>query len=219
MNKAFTPKTKMVFIANPDNPTGTYVTRRELERFLDDTPKEVIVFLDEAYFEFAKDLPDYPNGMDYLDRPNIIVTRTFSKAYGLSGLRLGYGISNAQCVGYLDRVREPFNVNILAQYAGCAALEDRAFIRKTLKGIKREKEFLYSALKDLKTRYIPSATNFILIDLGQRDSKTIFHRMLKKGVIVREMSVWGFDTFIRVTIGTRPQNRRFIRALKEILED
>jgi len=209
--------TKMVFIANPDNPTGRYVTKRELSDFLKRVPKGVVVFLDEAYFEFAKNLKDYPDGLDYIEgMPNLIVSRTFSKAYGLSGLRVGYAVANPELISYLERVREPFNVNILAQYAGCAALEDKRFLKMTLDHVRREKEFLYSAFRAMNLRYIESATNFILFDAGM-DCKVLFKKLLEKGVIVRDMKAWGWDTFIRVTIGTRRENLKFLNALKEVL--
>ena len=211
------PGTKMVFIANPDNPTGRYVTKRELSEFLKKVPADVVVFLDEAYFEFAKDLKDYPDGLDYLkDMPNLIVSRTFSKAYGLSGLRLGYGVSNPEFIGYLERVREPFNVNILAQYAGCAALEDKKFLKETLDHVRAEKDFLYKAFRSMRLKFVESATNFILLDTGM-DCKVLFERLLRKGVIVRDMKAWGLDTFIRVTVGTRQEDVKFLKALKEVI--
>ncbi len=216
MKETITQKTKMVFIANPDNPTGTYVTRDDMAEFFAGFPGNVIVFLDEAYYEFARGFKGYPNGLDYLTKPNVIVTRTFSKAYGLSGLRVGYGISNPEFVGYMDRTREPFNVNIVAQAAAIAALNDKQFLKKTLEHVKREKEFLYNFFDKQKLKYIPSATNFILVN-AERDSKKVYRRLLEKGIIVRDMKVWGFDSFIRVTIGTREENKKFIYALREIV--
>jgi len=214
---AVTANTKLVFIANPDNPTGTYVTRQELEDFLNAVPSDTMIFLDEAYFEFANyAFKDYPNGLDYLDRKNVIVGRSFSKAYGLAGLRIGYGIAGNESINYMERVREPFNVNLLAQSAAVAALEDRAFLKKTLKYCDAQKRVLYKAFDRMKLEYVRSATNFILINI-ERDCKDIFNKLLKEGVIVRDMKAWGLDTYIRVTIGTAKENRKFVAALKKII--
>lgn len=217
MKRAITPRTKIIFIANPDNPTGTYVTKAELDEFLDGLPGRPIVFLDEAYFEFAAySYKDYPNGLDYISRPNIIVSRSFSKAYGLAGIRIGYGIGDPGTIGYLERVREPFNINLLAQVGARAAVDDRAFLKKKLVHVAREKEFLCAAFTKLGLTYIPSATNFILVD-AKRDCKAVFNGLLAKGIIVRDMKSWGLDTFIRVTVGTRAENRRFLKALQGCL--
>ncbi len=218
MKKAVTARTKMVFIANPDNPTGTYVSKNELNSFLRGLPEGAILFLDEAYFEFANNaLRDYPNGIDYLDRrPALIVARSFSKAYGLAGIRVGYGVSNPEIISYMERTREPFNVNLLAQAAAEAALDDRAFLKKTLAHVEREKRFLYSEFCKMDLRYVESATNFVMVNV-EDDCKKVFARLLKKGVIVRDMKAWGFNTFIRVTVGTREENRKFVKALKEII--
>lgn len=217
MSEAVSEKTKMIFVANPDNPTGTYVNKTELASFLKGIPEDVIVFLDEAYFEFANySYKDYPNGLDYLDRPNVIVSRSFSKAYGLAGLRIGYGISNPAVISYMERVRDPFNVNLLAQAAALAALDDKAFVNKTLKFVGAEKKKLYSVFRKMGLKYIESATNFVLVDVG-RDCKEVFTELLKKGVIVRDMKAWGLDTYIRVTIGTKLENKRFVKGLENII--
>ncbi|MFA6079662.1 MAG: histidinol-phosphate transaminase, partial [Candidatus Omnitrophota bacterium] len=155
MKAAVTDKTKIVFIANPDNPTGTYVSKSELDAFLKGLRKDVIIFLDEAYFEFAYGrYKDYPNGMDYLSRPGIIVSRSFSKAYGLAGLRIGYGVASEEVISCMDKVREPFNVNLLAQAAATAALDDNAFLLRSVAHVKKESEFLYSNLKKMGLRYM-----------------------------------------------------------------
>lgn len=217
MKKAVTPNTKMIFIANPDNPTGTYVTKKGLDEFLEGLPGNVIVFLDEAYFEFAhKSFKDYPNGLDYLKKPNVIIARSFSKAYGLAGLRIGYGISSVELAGYMERVREPFNINLLAQVGAAAALSDRAFLKKTLNYVEQEREYLYAAFRKLGVEYVRSATNFIIVDV-KTDCKAVFNALLKEGVIVRDMNAWGLNTFIRVTLGTRKENIRFIKALKKVI--
>lgn len=218
MKDAVTPRTKMIFIANPDNPTGTYITKNELDDFFKGLPTALIVFLDEAYFEFANfHSKDYPNGLEYLKRlPNVIVGRSFSKAYGLAGVRVGYGVANPEIISYMERVREPFNVNLLAQAAAEAAIDDKAFLKKTLTHVERQKEFIYNALDRLNLKYVPSATNFILVNV-ERDCKQVFNALLKKGVIVRDMKAWGLDSYIRVTIGTREENRKFVSELKKVM--
>jgi histidinol-phosphate aminotransferase len=217
MKKAISDKTKIVFIANPDNPTGTYVTKKELDEFFKGLPENVIVFLDEAYFEFANfRYKDYPNGLDYLKRPGVIVSRSFSKVYGLAGLRIGYGIADPAVISYMERVRDPFNVNLLAQVAAIAALDDKAFVKKTLYHVDKEKRKLYSIFGKMNLKYVESATNFVLVDV-ERDCKEVFEALLREGVIVRDMKAWGLDSFIRVTIGRPDENRKFIKALGKIL--
>ncbi|OGW85151.1 MAG: histidinol-phosphate transaminase [Omnitrophica bacterium RIFCSPLOWO2_01_FULL_45_10] len=217
MGAAITPKTKMVFIANPDNPTSTYVTRKEIEEFLEGISRDVIVFLDEAYFEFAfRAFKDYPNGLDYIfARPNIVVSRSFSKAYGLAGLRIGYGVSNDEFIDYMERAREPFNVNLLAQIGAAAALDDDDFLKKTLSHVEKEKIYLYSELDKMKLEYVNSATNFILVNIKE-DCVRVFKALLNEGVIVRDMKAWRLDSYIRVTIGTREENGKFVVALKKV---
>jgi len=218
MKKAITPVTKLVFIANPDNPTGTYITKKELDEFLHGLPENLIVFLDEAYFEFANySFKDYPNGLDYLKRPGLIVARTFSKVFGLAGLRIGYGVASPEVISYMERVREPFNINILAQVAAAAALDDKVFIKKTIAHVEMEREFLYAAFRKLGLEYHRSATNFVVVNVA-KDCKIVFNDLMKEGIIVRDMKAWGLDTFIRVTIGTKVENRRFITALKKVLK-
>ena len=215
MRQAVTPKTKLVFIANPDNPTGTYVTTRELEAFLQDLPRHVLVFIDEAYYEFVE-AKDYPQTIRYLKDVPLIVTRSFSKAYGLAGLRVGYGMSRPSLVRAMDAVREPFNVNSLAQAAACAALEDKAFLQRTRQMIRTGRQYLTRELARLPLRVVPSVTNFLLVEVGPHATQ-ITQRLLKQGVIVRDMRAWKLEGFLRVTIGTMPENRRFIQALKPCL--
>ncbi|MBN2453567.1 MAG: histidinol-phosphate transaminase [Candidatus Omnitrophica bacterium] len=218
MKEAITDKTKIVFIANPDNPTGTYVSRKELDEFFKGLPDEVIVFLDEAYFEFARyEFKDYPDGRDYLARPGVIVARSFSKAYGLAGLRAGYGISSPEIINYMERTREPFNMNLLAQAGAAAAVGDKSFLKKTLSHVTLQKKFFYSEFKKLGLDCVESATNFVLVNV-KMDCKDLFSALLKRGVIVRDMKAWGLDTYIRVTVGTAAENRKFINALKGALK-
>jgi len=212
---AVTKNTKVVFIANPDNPNGTYVAKYELEDFLKGLSSETIVFLDEAYFEFVEE-QDYPNGLDYLGKSNLIVTRTFSKAYGLAGLRVGYGVSSPEIIKYMEAVREPFNVNLLAQMGAIGGLKDKDFVAKSKKTVREGKKFLYTELKAMGVRYVPSVTNFILIELGPKSGE-VTERLLKKGIIIRNMKAWGLENFIRVTVGKEAENKRFIKELKKII--
>ncbi|MCM8784285.1 MAG: histidinol-phosphate transaminase [Candidatus Omnitrophica bacterium] len=216
MKEKISDKVKIVFIANPDNPTGTYVTEKEIEEFMKDIPEKTLVFFDEAYYEFAQAFKGYPDTLRFLDRKNIIITRSFSKAYGLAGLRVGYGIGSPDLISYLERIREPFNVNSLAQAGALAALDDRSFLEKTLEITRKGKEYLYSEFKKMGLSFIPSATNFVLVDVI-KNSEYIFKELLKKGVIVRNMETWGLNNFIRVTIGTKKENERFIKELRKIL--
>ncbi|MBI4335695.1 MAG: histidinol-phosphate transaminase, partial [Candidatus Omnitrophica bacterium] len=215
MKERVSGNTRIVFIANPDNPNGTYVTGREVSAFMKGLPDDTLVFFDEAYYEFGASGKDYPDTMKYLDRGNVVIARTFSKAYGLSGLRVGYAIAGKELVNCMNKVREPFNVNILAQTAASAALDDREFLNRTLANTRRGKDFLYKEFDRMGLGYVPSATNFILVNVG-RDSKEVFKGLLSRGIIVRDMKAWGLDTYIRVTIGTPLENRKFIRALKEL---
>ena len=215
MKAAVSAHTKLVFIANPDNPTGSYVTKRELEAFLRGLPAQTLVVLDEAYYEFVS-APDYPQSIRLAaDRP-LIVTRTFSKAYGLAGLRIGYGIASPSLIAAMDAVREPFNVNSLAQAAATAALDDTAFLAKSRKLVDEGRRYVTGEFDRLKLRYVPSAANFILLQPGI-GAAGIAQALLRRGVIVREMSGWKLSGCLRVTIGTMAENRRFIAALQRSL--
>ena len=209
-------KTKIIFIANPDNPTGSYITKDDIDFLLRRAPKNTILFFDEAYFEFAKGIKDFPKTLKYMNKRNIIVTRSFSKAYSLAGLRVGYGFAKEGIIDYLNRVREPFNVNSLAQAAALAALDDEKHVERTLRLVQKGKAYLSKELDSLGIKYIPSVTNFVLIKIG-KNAKTVYKKLLKRGVIVREMSPWKLNSFIRVTVGSMSENRRFIEMLREAL--
>ncbi|MDP2940209.1 MAG: histidinol-phosphate transaminase [Candidatus Omnitrophota bacterium] len=216
MKQAITSRTKIIFIANPDNPTGTYVTKDEAQNLLDGISKELIVYFDEAYYEIVTE-KDYPDTLSLLKQgKNLIVTRTFSKAYSLAGLRIGYGISSKENIDFLNRPREPFNVNSLAQAAALASLDDKSNLLKLRMAVKEGKNYLYKNLEDLGLKYVPSVTNFILFEVGL-DARRVCQELLKLGVIVREMAGWGMDNFIRVTIGRAAENKKFIKALKSVL--
>ncbi|MBL7155769.1 MAG: histidinol-phosphate transaminase [Candidatus Omnitrophica bacterium] len=209
-------KTKLIFIANPDNPTGTYITKDEMEFLISRIPKNTILFIDEAYFEFAEDVKDYPKTKKYLEKKNIIITRSFSKIYSLAGLRVGYGMAREGIIDCLNRAREPFNVNSVAQAAAVAALSDAKHVEKTKKLVENGKRFLCEKLDSMGIGYVPSVTNFLLFKVN-KDGKKIYRKLLRRGVIVREMSAWKLDNCIRVTVGTMPENKKFIKALKESL--
>jgi len=208
-------KTKLIFIANPNNPTGTYLTKYELGDFMRDLPDNLLLVLDEAYDTFI-DVDDFPDSLSYIANKNVIILKTFSKAYGLAGLRIGYAIADSGLVSFMENVRQPFNVNLLAQAAATAALEDRKFLEKTRKVILAGRHYLYDALNKMGMAYVPSAANFILIDAG-RDGVGVFKEMLKYGVIIRDMEQYGLKNFIRVTIGTKKENERFIKVFKKII--
>lgn len=208
--------TKIIFIANPNNPTGTYVTRYEVEEFIRDLPEGIIVVLDEAYDTFI-DVNDFPDSLSLVRRKkNVIVLKTLSKAYGLAGLRIGYAVAKPELASYMEIARQPFNVNSLAQAAAIAAFDDRKFLRKTRAKILEGKKYLYENLTKLGLAFVPSVANFILIDV-EKDGVGVFRDMLKCGVIVRDMKQYGLKNYIRVTIGTKKENERFIKILKKVL--
>ena len=219
MLKEVTNKTRVVFIANPDNPTGSYAGDKELRSFIEAVPENVLVFIDQAYYEFASG-GDYPETIDLIKREdrNVVVARTFSKAYGLAGLRIGYGLARKDIITALNKVREPFNVNSLAQVAATAALRDEKYMTSSVEFVKGERERFYSRLKGLGIDHIPSRTNFILINI-KRDSSVFFNKLLKKGIIVRDMSAWKMKGFIRVNMGLKEENNAFFRAFEETLKE
>ncbi len=216
MRAAVTPKTKIIFIGNPDNPAGTYVNDSELREFVAAVPENILIFVDEAYYEFVS-AKDYPDSLQLVrSRGNVLVTRTFSKMYGLAGLRVGYGMGPRGLIAALERIREPFNINSIAQAAALACLADGAYYRRIARQIAAEKKVLCRGLKKLGVDYKESFTNFILIDL-KKDSTQVAQALLKKGVIVRDMNFWGLKNFIRVTVGTKAENGKLLKTLKEVL--
>lgn len=216
MKKAMTPNTKIVFISNPNNPTGTSVGRKEFEEFLKGLPRNVIVIVDEAYNEFVE-RKDFPKALDYINKANVIVLRTFSKAHGLSGLRIGYGVAKPELIEYMEKVRQPFNINLLAQVAALASLEDIKFIDGIRRLVLKEKHSIYNSLDKMGIDYVKSDTNFILINV-KRNSREVFNEMLKQGVIVRDMAAYDLKNYIRVTVGKKTENERFIKILKKIVD-
>ncbi len=218
--KAVTSKTKAVFIANPNNPTGTYNTKEEIKNFLNSpliSRLLPLVIIDEAYYEYARTNSDYPETLLYLSKyPNLIILRTFSKIFGLAGLRIGYALTSANIAEALNRIRPPFNVSIPAQAAGVAALNDSKHLTKSLALVESEKKYIYDALDKFSVKYVKSAGNFILFSVYPKKGKDIFAAMLRKGIIVRSMDEYELPHHIRVTIGNRSANKLFVKAFSNI---
>jgi len=219
MAEKVTDYTKIIYIANPDNPMGTYITRKEFEEFYVHIPERVLIILDEAYYEFAQSQDDYPDSMTYR-YDNIITLRTFSKAYGLAGLRIGYGFAHDELIRNLMKVKEPFSPSLIAHTAGSAAMDDSAFLEKTLTINETGYTFLQKELTSLGIETIPSVANF-LTSIWETNTQAldITQSLLKKGVIVRNLKAFGWPNCIRISIGTADENGRFIDALKSILSN
>ena len=215
MAAAITEKTKVIFVANPNNPTGTMVTAEETAAFMERVPDDVLVVFDEAYYEYV-DRSDYPQTLPYvLAGRDFIITRTFSKIYGLAGLRIGYGIAPPPLIETLNRVRQPFNCSLVGQAAARAALKDTAHVTKSREQNAVGKAFLYEAFDDMGLRYVESEGNFIMLHLEQSGAD-IADALLKEGVIVRPIGGYGYPNAVRVTIGTQQENETFIKALKVV---
>jgi histidinol-phosphate aminotransferase len=219
MIEKINPKTRMIFLNVPHNPAGSIISKSDFQGFIEKIPAHVVIVLDEAYIEFVK-APDCTNSFDFINSDKLIVgMRTFSKAYGLAGLRVGYGVMPPALAELLHRVRQPFNVNVLAQVAATAALKDAAFLQKTLQLVHTELDAIYAALDNLGVPYVRSEANFFMVDVGSsgHSADDIFKKMLPMGVIVRPMTSYGYPGHIRVNIGTREENMRFLEALEEVL--
>ena len=214
--KSIQSETRMVFIANPNNPTGTWVSEAELIEFLENIPEDVLVVLDEAYFEYVDEV-GYPDGIGLVKKfPNLIVTRTFSKVYGLAALRIGYAVSHPDIADLLNRVRQPFNVNSMSLVAACAALDDQTHVQKSVDLNCSGLEYFMESCNEMGVSYIPSVANFLTIDL-ERDVMSVYERLLRMGVIVRPIGVYGLPNHLRVTTGLATENERFIKALKKLV--
>ena len=213
MKNAITSKTKLIWLCNPNNPTGTMFTEKVLLDFLENVPKDIVVVYDEAYKEYVTS-DEYPHdSLKLLDKyPNVIVMRTFSKAYGLAALRVGYTMASEEIITNINKIRGPFNVTTLSQVAAIAALEDSAFLQKSFDVNKEGKLYLYKAFDDMGIWYAPSETNHIFFD-AKKNAQEVFVDLQKRGMIVRPI----FSTYVRVSIGTMAENERFIELLKEVL--
>ncbi len=210
-------RTRLIFISNPNNPTGTIVEREALEQFLDRVPERVLVVLDEAYYEYTADAPHYPDGLRAVrEGHNVVVLRTFSKAYGLAGLRIGYGVMRPEIAEWLHRTREPFNVNLMAQAAALAALSDSEHVARTVAMNTAGKHDFYAAFEALGLPYTPTHANFVWVDVRQ-DCQAVFQALLRQGVITRTGDIFNAPTHLRVTIGTPDQNAKFLAALRAVL--
>ena len=216
MADRITDRTRLIFVANPNNPTGTSVTQKAVEKFMARLPERVIVVFDEAYKEYVES-PDFPDMYAYVRQgANVIILRTFSKIYGLAGLRIGYGIARPEIIQCLNQVREPFNVNSIAQVGALASIGDAEQVERSRRVNSEGKRYLYREFEAMRLPYAPSEANFIWVDI-KRECRPVFTELLKRGVIVRTGDIFGYPTFFRVTIGTEAENQRFIRTLREVL--
>jgi histidinol-phosphate aminotransferase len=215
--------TRIVYLSNPNNPTGTVVVASDLDRFLDKLPEHVIVILDEAYYDFAQHFAtrrglDYSHALQYVNQGRkVVVLRTFSKAHGLAGVRVGYGIGPAQLMSYFARMRTTFSVSAPAQTAALAALEDEAHVQKALVNNAEQSERLAEGLRELGYEVMPTWANFLYCELGE-DAAAVAQRLQTEGVIIRPLGPWGAPTAIRITIGTPEQNGTFLKAFKKVME-
>jgi histidinol-phosphate aminotransferase len=215
MLAAITPRTRLVFVANPNNPTGTIVSPGALKHFIETVPPHVVIALDEAYIEFLEEKLDVIAEVASGSRPNLILMRTFSKIYGLAGLRIGFGIGHPELIAALEKVRQPFNINAISQAGALAALEDTKHVEKTQRMSKRGIKFFTRAFRQLNLEVVPSAANFILVRVG--DGTRVFSEMQKLGVITRPMGGYQLGEYIRVSIGTPKENDRCLESLKQVL--
>jgi histidinol-phosphate aminotransferase len=216
MLRAITPQTRVVFVANPNNPTGTLVPREEVIAFVNEIPDHVLLVMDEAYLEFLEDPPDLASLVRLGVRPNLLLMRTFSKIYGLAGLRIGYGIGHPDLISTLEKIRQPFNINSLAQAGALAALDDLEYVRRTRATNLAGLQFFQRAFRALKLEYVPSAANFILVRVGR--GQVVFEAMQKQGVIARPMDGYQLGEWLRISVGTPEENERGLSALKRALD-
>jgi histidinol-phosphate aminotransferase len=212
MLAAITPRTKEVFIANPNNPTGTMVFQDDIDRFMSRVPEHVMVVFDEAYYEFLDDAPDV---LKYVRAGrNVVVLRTFSKIQGLANLRIGYGLAAPEIVEVLQRARQPFNANGIAQAGALAGMRDKTHMEATRRVTDEGRNFLQAEFLDMDLEFVPSYANFVLVRVG--DGKKVFEALLRRGIIVRGMGSYGLPEWIRVSVGTMPQNQTFVAELREM---
>lgn len=215
MLKAITPKTKVIFVANPNNPTGTLAPADEILKFVQSVPKNVLVAMDEAYIEFMDQPVDLISAIRHGEYPNLLLMRTFSKIFGLAGLRLGYGIAQPELIAALEKIRQPFNINSIAQAGALAALDDVEHVKKTRANNSEGLQFFSENLKSLDIEIIPSAANFILARVGE--GQRVFEDLQRQGVIVRPLGGYQLPEWIRISIGTKQENTRCLAALKKVL--
>ncbi len=216
MAAAISDNTKLIYIANPNNPTGTYITKKEFERFIGKVPGDILVIMDEAYYEFAEGVEDYPHALDY-GLSNVLSLRTFSKAYGLAGFRIGYAVGHEKLIGSMMKTKLTFEPTALAQAAALAALEDQEFLRRTLKMTEEGKQRLYQFFNENDIEYIPSVSNSVLMELpSAEEAKNFAQQMLEEGVILRRVNAFGLPNCIRVTVGTKDEMRHFEESFRKV---
>ncbi len=217
MAERLNKNTRMVFITNPNNPTGTIVSREALERFIAKVPERALIVVDEAYCEYAASSPDFSDALRYVrEGENVVALRTFSKIYGLAGLRVGYGVMRPDIANSLHQTREPFNLNLMAQLSAVAALQDQEHVAKTVAMNETGKADFYRAFEEMGLDYTPTYGNLVWFDTG-RDSAALFQALLREGVITRTGDVFGAPTYLRVTVGTQTENAKFLNALRKVL--
>ncbi len=211
--EAITPKTRLIFIPNPNNPTGALVSQRAIDSFMSRVSENIVVVFDEAYFEFLDDPPDT---LQYVrEGRNVVVLRTFSKIHGLAGLRLGYGIATADLIEVLHKTRQPFNVNSIAQAGALAALEDDAHLRETKRVIDEGRAYLQEQFAEMQVPFVPAVANFVMVNVG--DGCAVFEKLLRRQIIVRPLKGYGLPEWVRITVGTMEENRKLIAALSEVM--
>src|SRR5881296_4525105 len=213
MLEAVTPRTRLIFIPNPNNPTGTLISQREIDSFMSRVPAKVMVVFDEAYFEFLDDPPDTLRFVR--EGRNVIVLRTFSKIHGLAGLRIGYAIARPEIIEVLHKTRQPFNVNSIAQAGALAALEDETHLRETKRVIDEGRAYLQEQFAEMNLPFVPVVANFVMVNVG--DGCAVFEKLLRRKIIVRPLKGYGLREWVRISVGTMEQNKRLITALKEVI--
>lgn len=215
MIRAITPKTRVLFLANPNNPTGTLASHGEITQLLAEVPPEVLIVMDEAYVEFLEDPADCLTLVREGVQPNLLLMRTFSKIFGLAGLRLGYGVAAPEIVSALEKVRQPFNINLIAQAGALAALEDQEHLSQTRSNNRQGVQYLQNALAQMGLEYVPSHANFVLAKVG--DGGRVFTELQRLGVITRPMGSYGLPEWLRISVGTAAENHRCVLALQKVL--
>ena len=210
---AITPKTRLIFIPNPNNPTGALISQRAIDSFMSRVSENIVVVFDEAYFEFLDDPPDT---LQYVrEERNVVVLRTFSKIHGLAGLRIGYGVATADLIKVLHKTRQPFNVNSIAQAGALAALEDDAHLRETKRVIDEGRAYLQEQFSEMQVPFVPAVANFVMVNLG--DGCAVFEKLLRRQIIVRPLKGYGLPEWVRITVGTMEENKRLVGALREVI--
>jgi histidinol-phosphate aminotransferase len=215
MLQAVTPRTRVMFVANPNNPTGTLASREDIVRLINEIPDHVLLVMDEAYIDFLEEPVDLLPLIRAGEKPNLLLMRTFSKIFGLAGLRLGYGIGHPELIAVLEKVRQPFNINSIAQAGALAALDDTEHLDRTRANNKLGLEYLQGSFRELDMEFVPSSANFVLVRVG--DGQRVFSELQRLGVITRPMNGYQLPEWIRVTVGTTEQNARCVTGLKKVL--